>query len=45
MLTGVDAPYQAPAQPDLVLHSSKETVDVAVERVMQTLAARFLHPP
>jgi len=44
-LTGVDAPYQAPAQPDLVLHSSRETVDVAVERVMQTLAARFLHPP
>ena len=44
-LTGVDAPYQPPAQPDLVLHSSRETVDVAVERVMQTLAARFLHPP
>ena len=44
-LTGVDAPYQEPAQPDLVLRSSEETVDVAVERVMQTLAARFLHPP
>jgi bifunctional enzyme CysN/CysC len=44
-MTGVDAPYQAPAQPDLVLHSSKEAVDAAVERVMQTLAARFLHPP
>ena len=44
-MTGVDAPYQPPAQPDLVLHSSKETVEAAVERVMQTLAARFLHPP
>ena len=44
-MTGVDAPYQAPAQPDLVLRSSIETVDGAVERVMQTLAARFLHPP
>ena len=44
-MTGVDAPYQAPSQPDLVLYSSKETVDAAVERVMQTLAARFLHPP
>jgi bifunctional enzyme CysN/CysC len=44
-MTGVDAPYQAPEQPDLVLHSSKEAVDAAVERVMQTLAARFLHPP
>jgi adenylylsulfate kinase-like enzyme len=44
-MTGVDAPYQPPAQPDLVLHSSKEAVDAAVERVMQTLAGRFLHPP
>jgi bifunctional enzyme CysN/CysC len=44
-LTGVDAPYQPPEQPDLVLHSSREAVDAAVERVMQTLAARFLHPP
>jgi bifunctional enzyme CysN/CysC len=44
-MTGVDAPYQVPAQPDLVLRSSTETVDAAVERVMQTLAARFLHPP
>jgi bifunctional enzyme CysN/CysC len=44
-MTGVDAPYQAPSQPDLVLHSSTETVESAVERVMQTLAARFLHPP
>jgi bifunctional enzyme CysN/CysC len=44
-LTGIDAPYQVPAQPDLVLHSSTETVEVAVERVMQALGARFLHPP
>jgi bifunctional enzyme CysN/CysC len=44
-MTGVDAPYQPPEQPDLVLRSSEETVDRAVERVMQTLAARFLHPP
>jgi adenylylsulfate kinase-like enzyme len=44
-MTGVDAPYQAPDQPDLVLRSSAESVDAAVERVMQTLAARFLHPP
>jgi bifunctional enzyme CysN/CysC len=44
-MTGVDAPYQAPTQPDLVLRSSIETVDGAVERVMQTLAARLLHPP
>jgi bifunctional enzyme CysN/CysC len=44
-LTGVDAPYEAPADPDLVLHSGEETVEASVERVMQVLATRFLHPP
>ncbi len=44
-MTGVDAPYQPPADPDLVLQSSAETVDEAVERVLQTLAARLLQPP
>ncbi len=44
-LTGVDAPYEPPAQPDLVLRSGLETVEEAVGRVMQTLAARLLHPP
>jgi bifunctional enzyme CysN/CysC len=44
-MTGVDAPYQPPAQPDLVLRSSAESVEEAVERVLQTLAARLLHPP
>jgi bifunctional enzyme CysN/CysC len=44
-MTGVDAPYQPPDQPDLVLRSSAEAVDDAVERVLQTLAARLLHPP
>ncbi|HEY5342032.1 MAG TPA: hypothetical protein VIJ66_00010 [Solirubrobacteraceae bacterium] len=41
-----DAPYlPAPDQPDLVLRSSAETVEAAVERVLQTFAARLLHPP
>ncbi len=44
-LTGVDAPYEAPSQPDLVLRSGRESVEVAVERVMRTLGARLLHPP
>jgi bifunctional enzyme CysN/CysC len=44
-MTGVDAPYQPPDQPDLVLRSSAESVEQAVERVLQTLAARLLHPP
>jgi bifunctional enzyme CysN/CysC len=44
-LTGVDAPYERPTQPDLVLHSGSETVQAAVAQVMHTLAARLLHPP
>jgi bifunctional enzyme CysN/CysC len=44
-LTGIDAPYEAPKQPDLVLHSGRESVEEAVGRVMGTLGARLLHPP
>jgi bifunctional enzyme CysN/CysC len=40
-LTGVGAPYEAPADPDLVL-CSDETVEQEVERVMELLAARGL---
>jgi bifunctional enzyme CysN/CysC len=40
-LTGVDAPYQAPLRPDVILRSGSETVDGAVERVMQALTTRF----
>jgi adenylyl-sulfate kinase len=32
-LTGIDAPYEAPAKPDLVLRSGTEPIDAAVERV------------
>ncbi len=44
-MTGVDAPYQPPAQPDLVLRTGHETIDQAVEQVMQALAGLLLHPP
>lgn len=37
-LTGIDAPYERPVCPDLVLRSGEETVEVAVERVIQVLA-------
>ena len=43
-LTGIDAPYDVPSEPDLVLHSAQESVDVAVARVMQALSARLLIP-
>src|SRR6202161_4304221 len=41
-MTGVGAPYEAPAQPDLVLGSFRETVEEEVERVLELLLARGL---
>jgi bifunctional enzyme CysN/CysC len=38
-LTGVDAPYEPPTQADLVLRSGEESVEAAVGRVTQVLAA------
>ncbi len=42
-MTGVDAPYERPVRPDLVLRSGEETVEVSVERVLELLAACGLH--
>jgi bifunctional enzyme CysN/CysC len=39
-LTGVGAPYEPPADPDLVLGTLEESVERGVERVMEVLAAR-----
>jgi len=39
-MTGVGAPYEPPAQPDLVLGSFRETVEQEVERVLELLGAR-----
>jgi adenylyl-sulfate kinase len=36
-LTGIDAPYEAPINPDLVLRSGAESVEDAVERVSRAL--------
>jgi bifunctional enzyme CysN/CysC len=41
-LTGVGAPYERPADPDLVLGTLDETVERGVERVLELLAARGL---
>ncbi len=41
-MTGVGAPYEPPADPDLVLGAGGETVEQEVERVMDLLAARGL---
>jgi bifunctional enzyme CysN/CysC len=41
-MTGVGAPYEAPAEPDLVLGSFEETVEQEVERVLELLAEQGL---
>jgi bifunctional enzyme CysN/CysC len=38
-MTGVDAPYEPPANPDLVLHSGQESTEDAVGKVSATLLA------
>jgi bifunctional enzyme CysN/CysC len=38
-MTGIDAPYEPPANPDLVLHSGLESIEDAVARVSATLLA------
>jgi bifunctional enzyme CysN/CysC len=43
-LTGVGAPYEAPADPDLVVGGRQETVEEEVERVMELLIDRGLIP-
>ena len=38
-MTGIDAPYERPANPDLVLHSGQESTEDAVGKVSATLLA------
>jgi bifunctional enzyme CysN/CysC len=40
-LTGVDAPYEPPVRPDLVLRSGEEPVEVAARLVVEALDARI----
>jgi adenylylsulfate kinase len=35
--TGIDSPYEIPENPDLILHTETETVDVSVARVVKFL--------
>lgn len=40
-LTGVDAPYETPLNPTLTLHSGEESVESAIERVIEALSSRL----
>jgi bifunctional enzyme CysN/CysC len=42
-LTGVDAPYETPLRPDVVLRSGEQSVEEAVARVLETLSTRIAH--
>ena len=44
-LTGVGAPYESPAEPDLVLSSYTETVEDEVDRVFELLIERGIIQP
>jgi hypothetical protein len=41
-VTGVSDPYEAPPNPDVIVHSDRETVDESLERIPSTLADRGL---
>ncbi|HXB63863.1 MAG TPA: adenylyl-sulfate kinase [Solirubrobacteraceae bacterium] len=43
-MTGVDAPYEPPAAPDVVVGEGGEAIEAAVDRVLEALAARGVHP-
>ncbi len=41
-MTGVDAPYETPKRPDLVLHTADRTVEQAAQLVVDALCMRGL---
>jgi sulfate adenylyltransferase len=43
--TGVSDPYEAPASPEVALHSDRETVEESLRKVLAALAARGLAEP
>ncbi len=43
-LTGVGSPYEPPTAPDLVLRSGEESVEAAVDRVVELLSSRLFEP-
>jgi len=43
-VTGVDAPYEVPSRPDLVLDTVRDTADANVAKVLALLRARHLLP-
>ncbi|MFT2008083.1 adenylyl-sulfate kinase [Pontibacter sp. 13R65] len=42
--TGISAPYQAPAAPDLVLQTDTESIEESLQKLIRHVAPKFLHP-
>ena len=42
--TGISDPYEPPLDPEITIHSSKETPEQSVERIWETLTRRSLIP-
>jgi adenylylsulfate kinase len=43
--TGIDDPYEAPTNPDLVCYTDQETPEQSIEKVLEVLEQRQLIPP
>jgi bifunctional enzyme CysN/CysC len=41
--TGIDAPYEAPDDPEIVVHTDKQTVDESVATILEQLLPRLRH--
>ena len=39
--TGIDAPYEAPEDPEIVVHTDKQTVDESVATILEQLLPRL----
>ncbi len=44
-MTGVDAPYEAPARPEVVVHGAEEPLEAAAARVLQALEGALAKAP
>jgi adenylyl-sulfate kinase len=39
--TGIDAPYEAPEDPEIVVHTDKQTVDESIATILEELLPRL----
>ncbi|MFD2551526.1 adenylyl-sulfate kinase [Bizionia sediminis] len=42
-MTGISAPYEAPENPDLEIHTANELVEAAAKRILHSIMPKLLH--